>query len=412
MKTARFFGLPSVIIALTLTGCASQDTTDMDAALTLYHQNQVSDALPHFQRAVEQSPDDADRQAWLAESYRRLGKQADAVDHARAALEIDTCHATAHCVLGNVYNRMYGNWPGADRQRAWDHLMKAVACDPMDGNAWLDIWTEALYHGRYELADSALHAMVMTGMLTPSILAYNRWVLHDVPQDAILLTNGDMDTYPAVALQVVEGFRTDIAIVNYSLLNTPWYAKYIRMRYGIDLPFTDEQLEHLTPFIRDDERFFLPAHQIMIGWLEAYGDESLERPIAVAETVSDLGFAEESDGHFCRMGAYKLWQSQAGGPDMDTAMVRSSLESVDVGAMSGPMASADDRSSVRAATTNHIVTNITALALRYAETLIASDRETQALAMIDWAEDFEARTAEGPVYTDRVAQLRSAAQSP
>ena len=112
------------------------------------------------------------------------------------------------------------------------------------------------------------------------------------------------------------------------------------------------------------------------------------------------------------MGAYKLWQNEAGGPDMDTAMVRSSLEWVDVGAMSGPMASANDRSSVRAVTTNYIVTNITALALRYAETLVESHREPEALAMIDWAEDFEARTAEGPVYTDRIAQLRSTAQSP
>ena len=79
--------------------------------------------------------------------------------------------------------------------------------------------------------------------------------------------------------------------------------------------------------------------------------------------------------------------------------------------MSGPMASAHDRSSVRVATTDHVVTNITALALRYAENLVETDRKPEAVAMIDWAEQFEARTAEGPVFTERIAQLRTTAQA-
>jgi len=49
------------------------------------------------------------------------------------------------------------------------------------------------------------------GFLHQAALAYGRAELRTLPPDALLLTNGDMDTYPAQAVQVTEGFRTDVA---------------------------------------------------------------------------------------------------------------------------------------------------------------------------------------------------------
>jgi len=50
--------------------------------------------------------------------------------------------------------------------------------------------------------------------------AYN--VLSSCDSNAILLTYGDNDTYPLWYLQEVEGYRTDIRIINYNLLGTDW----------------------------------------------------------------------------------------------------------------------------------------------------------------------------------------------
>lgn len=52
-------------------------------------------------------------------------------------------------------------------------------------------------------------------------------VLSSVPTNGILFTYGDNDTFPLWYLQMVEGVRTDVAVVNTSLANMAWYRSEI-----------------------------------------------------------------------------------------------------------------------------------------------------------------------------------------
>lgn len=61
-------------------------------------------------------------------------------------------------------------------------------------------------------------------------LSFAKNYLNSCEENAILFTNGDNDTYPLWYAQNVEGVRTDVRVINLSLLPTEWYSSALRRK--------------------------------------------------------------------------------------------------------------------------------------------------------------------------------------
>ena len=170
-------------------------------------------------------------------------------------------------------------------------------------------------------------------------MAYN--MLQTCEPDAILFTNGDNDTFPLWYLQEVEKIRTDVSVVNLSLLNTPWYVTQLRDKENSFISMSDDEIKNLD-FTRWSSNTFSVSAPIdelnpngIIEWklkptymdvalriqdlmvLRIIKDNNWNRPVYFAVTVSPVSMLNLEDYLTMEGLAYRLVNNKLSPIDQD-----------------------------------------------------------------------------------------------
>lgn len=346
-------GAAALLWCCALAGCQSAPPRDLQRGLVAWRQDRVSEADSLFARAVAASPRDPLARVWYAESSRRLGRYGEAVSEASRALAARPSLAMAHTVIAACYDPVISRWGQVDLDSCRARLDTAVETDPGEAEAWLSIWKFAVADGDTARERHALLMVSARGYLAPAALEYGRWMLETLPDRALLLTHGDLDTYPAAQVQALESLRPDVAVANVALLGWSPYAAAIADRHGLGLPGKEVLGTDATG----------PA--IARTWIEQAGRGALGRPLALAVTVSDPTLREPPGVSMRLVGGAYVVRPDTAGAAADLALLRLAVDRLDPKRFGGRYVTPKDRSPVRQATADQLAANLVAVALRY-----------------------------------------------
>jgi hypothetical protein len=151
-------------------------------------------------------------------------------------------------------------------------LERSRTIDPDYGEALMSLAALYLRFGKFEKATATLKAMFDRRIISRPLqdFAYN--MLIGLPTGAVLITNGDNDTFPPLALQVGMDFRNDVVVINWTLLRMPEYVDALRREHA----FLKSAERSKTGTAAED------PHALVAQWIK---DQKV--PLYIAVTVSE-----------------------------------------------------------------------------------------------------------------------------
>ena len=133
------------------------------------------------------------------------------------------------------------------------YLERAAALDPSFVDPWFGLVIEYMSDDNEDLLNMSLRRLLEGGIITDEVMDFNYNMLMSLDENAILITNGDNDTYPGWILTKIMKVRPDVVIVNRSLMNTDWYPLYV-IEHGLPRFIGKPQLDQLRESILEESR--------------------------------------------------------------------------------------------------------------------------------------------------------------
>ncbi len=194
------------------------------------NKDQYQDLAVQWLKYSQQHPESAFAQVMIYKALYYSGEQdAEKLQtHLTKALEIDPLCPEA--LTAAMQTSLRHSNPMGTKQECYEFGLKAVRAAPDWANPHTMLYVLSTYLNRPEEARQHLVALLEKGYFTPALIDYGYNMLISAAPGGIIITNGDNDTFPCLALQAAHEMRTDVTIANLSLMTLQPMAKQILTR--------------------------------------------------------------------------------------------------------------------------------------------------------------------------------------
>jgi len=169
---------------------------------------------------IDERGETADALVNLGMAYDYSDEHDAAVVAARRAVELGPDNPKALAFLGKMLATYVG-----DRAAALEVLEHCREVAPEYGYGLTMLATTHLFRGELSEAQEVFKTIFDQRIISRPLQDYAYNMLVGLPEGSVLITSGDNDTFPPLALQAGMDLRTDVVVLNRSLLNVPEYAK-------------------------------------------------------------------------------------------------------------------------------------------------------------------------------------------
>ncbi|MFP4846831.1 hypothetical protein [Winogradskyella sp. PE311] len=201
------------------------DTLDRDE----YDKINYTSILKSFKESIKLEPDNAEALYFLGYVYSRMNSK-----DGRKIIDLSVDLTIKSSEQFEKINEITPKYSG-----------ELLFLDPYSkiSAEWGSLGLKYLYEQKKDSAIWAFKEGKRRGGFSKYALKTHRKVLEACSENSVLISSGDMSTFPLYYLQTVENFRNDISLVDVTLLNTVWYPNFLSVNNIIAFDIPKKELE-------------------------------------------------------------------------------------------------------------------------------------------------------------------------